>query len=217
MDAASATRPYRSTLRERQAKETRARVVRAAGDLFSRHGFQATTLAAIGREAGVSTETVKATASKAELLIAAFETTFAGVEGARSLADAPVAQGALARDDEDVLSAVVHVIATANADGHALWTVLLGAALSDEAVAAALEQILRQRRADFAMLVAEMAGRGARIEHPARVAAELSFLFSPEGYQQLVTQSGWTRAEYTRWLHGESSRVMGIRTDSVTS
>ena len=91
----STARVYRSELRARQARETRARIIAAAGELFARQGYQATTIAAIARAAGVSGETVKTAASKAELLIAAFEVTFSGYEGAESLTDTDVAAGVL--------------------------------------------------------------------------------------------------------------------------
>lgn len=205
-------RAYRSALRATQAAQTRHRVVTAAAELFAARGFQATTMAAIAHAAGVSTETVKATASKPDLLIAAFEVTFSGAEGERSLTTTPVAADLADIADlpgDALLSAVVEAIATANERGYALWTVLLGAALSDDTVAAALHTILAQRQADYALLVAELQARGAAVTDPERLAAELSFLLSPEGYQQLVVQSGWTREKYVAWLHAEVARHGG--------
>lgn len=207
MSSASSPRAYRSSLREQQARTTRARVLDAAGTLFSQHGFQATTMAAIAREAGVSAETVKATASKAELLLGAFERIFAGDEGQRSLADAPVSQGFADVAPDALVPAVLEVIATANERGHALWTVLMGAALSDPAVDDALRGILAQRRADYARLVDLLIDGGARIADPQAAAAELSFLLSPEGYQQLVVQSGFSREHYVAWLRRGVDRV----------
>ncbi|WP_114558586.1 TetR/AcrR family transcriptional regulator [Desertihabitans aurantiacus] len=194
-------RAYRSELRAQQAEETRRRVVRAAAELFARTGYQSTTLAAIARTAGVSTETVKGQGSKAALLLAAFETTFAGSEGRTSLADTEVGAGVLEVPDEQFLPAVVEILATANERGHALWTVVLAAALSDPVVAEALEQILQRRHADLLRLLDELRRRGiASPDAPDSVAAELSFLGSPEAWQQLVVQSGWAREAYTAWL-----------------
>lgn len=200
--AAGTPRAYRSELRARQAKETHARIVAAAARLFAAQGYQATTIAAIAREAGVSAETVKTTASKAELLLAAFEVTFSGSEAAESLADTAVAAGVLDVPDELFLDAVVERIVTANARGHALWTVLLGAALSDPVVDAALQGMLRHRAADCRRLVDEVRARGlsAPVDDPEATAQVVSFLLSPEGYQQLVVQSGWDEARYTTWL-----------------
>jgi AcrR family transcriptional regulator len=205
-----APRAYRSTLREQQALATRLRVIRAAGDQFSASGFHATTMASIARAAGVSTETVKATASKSELLVAAFEVTFAGAEGRQTLTDTPAGEGVLDLPPEQFLGAVLGAIAAANERGHALWTVVLGAALSDPAVFDALGAILDRRRGDYRLLVDELIARGARVPDAAHAADELSFLLSPEGYQQLVVQSGWTRDAYVAWLHEGVARLTAV-------
>lgn len=183
----------------------------AAADLFATQGYQSATLAAIGRAAGVSTETVKAAASKAELLIAAFEVTFSGEEDAPSLTDTEVAAGILDLPDDVFLDAVVAGIADANSRGHALWTVLVGAAASDPVVDGALQGILTRRAADYARLVEELVRRGfaADLPDPAVTAAAVSFLLSPEGYQQLVAQSGWTPARYTAWVRQAMLREVG--------
>jgi len=197
----AAPRAYRSELRARQARETRARIVAASARLFATQGYQATTIAAIAREAGVSAETVKTTAAKAELLIAAFEVTFSGSEGADSLTDTEVAAGVLDLPDDVFLDAVLTQITTANARGHGLWTVLLGAALSDPVVDEALRRILERRSADYRGLVSELVRRGiAAPADEASTADALSFLLSPESYQQLVAQSGWTADRYATWL-----------------
>ncbi|MGX1792297.1 TetR/AcrR family transcriptional regulator [Microbacterium sp. NPDC055312] len=200
----STARVYRSELRARQARETRARIIAAAGELFARQGYQATTIAAIARAAGVSGETVKTAASKAELLIAAFEVTFSGYEGAESLTDTDVAAGVLELPDDVFLDAVLAQITDANARGHRLWTVLLGAALSDERVDEVLTQILHRRADDYRRLVDELIARGlaAPKAAPQATAATLSFLLSPESYQQLVAQSGWDADTYMQWLRG---------------
>lgn len=198
----SAPRAYRSELRARQAQETRARIVAAAARLFATQGYQATTIAAIAREAGVSAETVKTTAAKADLLIAAFEVTFSGSEAAETLTDTDVAAGVIDLPDDVFLDAVLGTISTANARGHGLWTVLLGAALSDPVVDEALRRILDHRAADYRLLVSELLRRGIAapgIDESA-AADSLSFLLSPEGYQQLVAQSGWTPERYAGWL-----------------
>lgn len=202
MTSDTSPRAYRSALRARQAQETRRRVVEAAARLFATRGYAATTLAGIAREAGVSTETVKTTAAKSELLIAAFEVTFAGTESADSLTDTEVGRGVLDLPDAALLDAVVGQIALANARGHALWTVLLGAAASDPVVHTALRAILARRAVDYRRFVDELVARGLAptVADPDATAAALSFQLSPEGYQQLVMQSGWTPERYTAWL-----------------
>ncbi|MEE6311521.1 TetR family transcriptional regulator, partial [Plantactinospora veratri] len=67
------TRTYRSELRDRQAAETRRRVVEAAIEVFGQHGYQAATFAQIARRAGVSVETVRRHGPKAAIMWAAVE------------------------------------------------------------------------------------------------------------------------------------------------
>jgi AcrR family transcriptional regulator len=201
-DSPVATRAYRSELRASQAAQTRARIVAAAAEQFSSSGYAATTLAAIARAAGVSVETVKTTASKAELLLAAFEIAFSGAEARNSLTDTPAGAGVLDVPDDEFEAAVIGRIVDANARGHALWTVLLGAGLSDGIVAEALDGMLERRAADFRTLVAELSRRGlvsASVDTDV-LAAELSFFLSPEGYTQLVAQWGWSLDQYRDWL-----------------
>lgn len=198
----STARPYRSALRTRQAEETRARIVAAAARLFAAQGYQATTISAIAKEAGVSAETVKTTAAKAELLIAAFEVTFSGSEAAETLADTEAGSGLTTLPDDVFLDAVIAQIGAANERGHALWTVLLGAALSDPVVDAALQRILENRAADYRGFAAELQRRGiVDSDHDGDALADvLSFLLSPESHQQLVVQSGWSQERYRSWL-----------------
>jgi AcrR family transcriptional regulator len=184
--------------------------VEASASLFATGGYQATTLAAIARAAGVSAETVKAAASKAELLLSAFELTFSGSERAEGLADSEIGAGVVDLPDDRFADAVLERITVANARGHGLWTVLLGAALSDPVVDAALRDILTRRAADYRLLVTELQRRGLARESESvdQTAAELSFLLSPEGYQQLVAQSGWSEDAYRAWLRAGLDRVL---------
>jgi hypothetical protein len=150
----------------------------------------------------VSVETVKAAAPKSELLIAAFEVTFAGTEGGRPFPETPVGAGLMDIPDEQFVPAVVGRIAEANARSFALWTVLVGAALSDPTVEAALQAMLERRRESFLGFAGELQRRGIISAQADTTALSdvLSFQFSPEGFQQLVAQSGWSRTRYVDWL-----------------
>ena len=211
MSEQTISRSYHSELRAEQAQRTRERIMQAAAHEFGTSGYQATTMAAIARSAGVSTETVKAAGSKAELLIRSFETVFALQEGADSLADSPAAAGLLDAREATVLNAVIDVIASANARSRRLWTQLVAASLSDRLVDQALQRLLASRRRDYRLLVDELDARGlVRPDVDAEpAAAELSFLMSPEGYQQLVDQTGWTETRYREWLTAAVRRTIG--------
>src|SRR5438477_8281 len=57
-DRATPRRRYDSRRRREQAEGTRRAILEAAGRLFERHGYAATTMAAIAGEAGVALKTV---------------------------------------------------------------------------------------------------------------------------------------------------------------
>jgi AcrR family transcriptional regulator len=65
------TRSYRSPRRREQAEATRQAVLLAGRDLFERHGYAGTTVAAVARRARVSVDTVYASVGrKPQLLLA---------------------------------------------------------------------------------------------------------------------------------------------------
>ncbi|MGI5241591.1 helix-turn-helix domain-containing protein [Dactylosporangium sp. CA-139066] len=73
MTASKRSREYHAPRRVAQAAATRAAIETAAGRLFARHGYAATTVAAIAEEAGVTPKSVYAVADKPGLLLLALE------------------------------------------------------------------------------------------------------------------------------------------------
>jgi TetR/AcrR family transcriptional regulator, regulator of autoinduction and epiphytic fitness len=81
------SRPYDTSNRARQARETRRRIVEAAARLFVRDGYAATSISAIAAEARVAVPTVYASLrSKANVLRAVVELTVRGDDDAAPLA-----------------------------------------------------------------------------------------------------------------------------------
>jgi AcrR family transcriptional regulator len=79
METVKTPRSYDSTRRRAQARQNRDAVLDAAGTLFLRNGYAATTVAAIAAEAGVSVETVyKAFGNKPGLVRALADAAMAG-------------------------------------------------------------------------------------------------------------------------------------------
>jgi AcrR family transcriptional regulator len=201
------TRPYRSTLRQEHAQQTRRRILEAAADVFSARGYASASLADIAAAAGVSVESVKVHGPKRALLLSAFELTFGGEAGESSLTERPEIAAIAALDDpERMLAELVPFIAAANARTSGLWATFTAAARDDAAVGAALAGLLERRHADYAAMVGLLGERGtasiARLDAKGRreLADALSFVMSPEGHQQLVGESGWSFRRYTAWL-----------------
>ncbi|RXZ47253.1 TetR family transcriptional regulator [Agromyces fucosus] len=205
----SPSRSYRSTLRAEQAAATRRRILAAAGASFASAGYAGTSLADIAREASVSVETVKLNGPKRELLLASFEQAFAGDEGHEGIAEREVGRRIMeVGDPDELLAAWVRFVAEANARAGRLWRSLVSAGTSDPLVREALDAQQVRRHADFRAAIDLFVERGMhRGDAPSdaerdRLADVLSFLASPEGYEQLVDGAGWSQPEFEAWLAG---------------
>jgi Bacterial regulatory proteins, tetR family. len=201
--ASPGRRPYRSELRTAQAAETRARILTAAAAEFSRRGYAGTSIPAIAAAAGVSPETVKLQGAKHELLLAAFELTFAGREGAAPIADDESVRAALPELTPDEAPAFfAGLVAEFSARGAGLWAAFTAAARSDDAVAAVYRDLIERRLEDHRRVVDALAAHGLVTSAVPRdeLAASLAHLASPEGYLLLVEDYGWSVDRYRAWL-----------------
>ena len=125
-------RPYRSQLRERQAAETRHRVIEAAVALFSRQGFPATTVAQIAKQAGVSVETVQKHGPKSELLRHAVELAAFGVEGETDIFATDAGRAILgARSSDEFATVLGRLVVGINAPAAGVWMTVVGVAHGD--------------------------------------------------------------------------------------
>jgi AcrR family transcriptional regulator len=195
-------RTYSSPKREADAARTRAAIVDAAATLFARDGYPATTMKAIAAEAGVSVQSVHLTGSKAALLIAAFERTFAGDEGRHSLSERPAMVEILARSDlDDVVDGWLDFVAEANRRTARISRAMSVAADIDPLAAEVVADLDARRRRDLGLAAGWAVGRG--LLAPARAdqaADELNYLVGPETYDFLVLRSGWSDERYRAWM-----------------
>jgi AcrR family transcriptional regulator len=204
-DVNPARRGYRSALRERQAAATREAVLTAARELFVAQGYGATTVDEIARRAGVSKPTVFSAVGNKQEVLAALCTIALG-DGDEALTGAEPGPSARVVGELDARRAleleVEHL-----ADGWSRYAevreVLRGAASSGEP---ALQELWlaaeRQRRTAARRLVDVLAGKGPlRDDLDRAAAADIVWLLSAaDNYRALVSERGWTRAHYERWL-----------------
>ena len=202
-------RRYRSPLRDRQAAQTRERILDAAAACFGSAGYGRTTLSAIAAQAGVSAETVQANGPKRALLVSSFERVFTGDEGSHQIAERAVGEQILAAPDLAAMRAgIVGFVVAANARSAALWRAYVSAADGDPEVMASLDDMYVRRRIDLTAAVGGLIARGAHIVDPERAVDVLSFLLSPEGYEQFVLRAGWSHEAYATWL---DDAIAGLR------
>ena len=197
-------RPYRSTLREEQARATRRAIVEAARDLFVDEGYTATTIDAVAARAGVSRKTVfTAVGGKAELLKLAWDWALVGDDEPVPMGERPEVQRMMRETDPRVLISLwatfVTTIAARVATLHAVLTV---GADADPDVAALNEVSERNLRFGALGFVSSLAALGAlRPGLEVGRAADIAVvLMDPMPCRRLVGDAGWTLEEYAAWV-----------------
>ena len=189
-------------MRQAEAARTRAAIVDAAASLFSRDGYPATTMTSIAREAGVSVQSVRLAGTKAALLVAAFERTFAGDEGRHSLSERPAMAEIMARaDSADALRGWLDYVAEANRRTAGLTQAMAVAAETDPVARAAVADLDARRRADIGLAARWAEERGMLPADAVEEATdELNHLVGPETYDFFVSRSGWGDVRYRAWM-----------------
>lgn len=198
----TSARPYDSSRRREQARQTRRALVEVARERFLDQGYASTTIAQVAAEVGVSVETIyKAFGSKAGLLKAVFDVSVAG-------------------DDQEVAIADRDFIARIQAEPAPRRKIEMYVAHLCESMprAAPVQLLARDARAadpDAAEVAAttraeQLAGMTlfARNLHDTgglRVSAAeardvLWTYFSAEVYEMLVLERGWSTKRYGRFL-----------------
>jgi TetR/AcrR family transcriptional regulator, regulator of autoinduction and epiphytic fitness len=204
MDSPVKSRPYESSNRARQARETRRRIVEAAARLFVREGYSATSVGAIADEAGVAVPTVYATLrSKANILRAVVELTVRGDDEALPLSSrADWREIERRRDPREKLALFAHV--------HRRICDREAAVFAQLEAAAGADSEATQMLAEHDRLRYETQSRLARGLHRRRQlkpglgagdAADVIWtLASERTYLALVRDRGWEAERYERWV-----------------
>jgi AcrR family transcriptional regulator len=201
----STNRPYRSSLRENRAQDTRRRIRQAALTLFEADGFATTTVAQIARAAGVSAPTVYAVfGSKAGIvreMMDELEQLAGGDEAAERI---------LGETDPALqLTHFVHWIRLLFERGAPILRAA-AAARTDPEVAAMTDVGDARRREGAGMLVEGWAARGAvRADLDLVVAAETFWLLtSAQVYFLSIDDLGWSPDHYEHWLGATLARQL---------
>lgn len=198
-------RPYRSPLREEQARRTRQAVVVAARDLFLADGYAATTMQAVADAAGVATDTVyHVFRTKRGLLKAVLDVTIGGDDEDVALLDRRGPQAVRREPDQRrQIALFAHGMTEQLERVRPLDDVLRQAAAVDPEVAALREDLqLRQRRTAMTAVVGWIAANGSLRTGltDEDAAAVVWTLTSPEVHQMLREAWGWRRDRYRSWL-----------------
>jgi AcrR family transcriptional regulator len=206
------TRPYRSPLRDEQARATRRRIVDAGRELFLERGYGPTTIDAIAERAEVSRKTVfTSVGGKAAVLKLAFDWSLAGDDEPVAIADRPEVRKMMIEPNPAILvdewAAKSAVLAARVA---ALHHVLVVAADADPEAAALLATLDQQRARGahaFVTRLHTIGGLRSSLD-PDRASAIADLLMDPLPYWRLVQLRGWTTAEYTEYLQEAAAAAL---------
>ena len=186
-------RRYTSEIRDEQARRTRRAIVAAAHDLFLARGYAATTVDAIAQAAHVSRRTVfNSAGGKAALLKLAWDWAIVGDDEPIPLADRPAVKAIQAEPDpHKALALWAQMVVEIAARAAPIAEVLTAAADAD-----------RDRTFGATAFTRYLASRDGLAPGITRqYAADLCWaLMDPHLYRLLVTQRGWTAADFTQWL-----------------
>ncbi|HUR51453.1 MAG TPA: helix-turn-helix domain-containing protein [Mycobacteriales bacterium] len=195
-------RPYDSSRRQEQARQTRRAVLAAAHDLFVSQGYARTTIAEVASAAGVSVETVYAAfRNKPALLQRVWDVTVGGDDREVLLHERPEVQAIRAEAD---LTKRLHAqarfsTATARRIGP-FMRALEAAAGADAAAAAILADVHRQRYDGIGVMAREAAATG-QLAVSEQVCHDLVWATTDSTlWHRLVVERGWTDEQYAAHL-----------------
>lgn len=182
----------------------RGAVIDAAQRLFVERGYGPTTVDAISAASDVPPATVyRLFVSKLGILRALIDRSVAGSDDAAPLADQPAAQELFADPDPARrLAGFAAICSEVNARTEPLYRILVSAAESDPDAASLLTERTRHRSAGQDQIARSLAEAGSLTPGLSeRDAADIIHaLMSPEVYQLLVIDRGWTPRRYEHWL-----------------
>ena len=195
-------RRYDASRRQQQAGENRARIVTSARSLFLAKGYAEAAMPEIAKAAGVSVQTVyKAFANKATLLKAVFDVSVAGDDEPVPMAERDVI-GAI-RAAPDAARKLAMYFAHVAELAHRVMPVQLlarDAAGADRAAADVWAQMRAETLTAMTYFATDLVATGQVRGSVEDVRDILWTYHSPELYDLLVRERGWSQRRYGEFL-----------------
>lgn len=187
-----------------RTRRTRAAVLEAAQALFLERGYAATTIEAISEASDTPQPTVyRLFSSKLGILKSVLDISIGGDDKAVAVADRPQVRALLSdADPHSRLAGFAALLRELLGRAAPVYRILADAARSDEAAAALLAEIARQRQEGQRRIARSLArSNSLRPGLKERDAADIIHaLASPDVYGLLVLDRGWSGDRYERWL-----------------
>jgi AcrR family transcriptional regulator len=195
-------RRYSSPLRADQAEQTRRRILSSAFSLFAKGGYAGTTIAAVADDAGVSPETIyQAFGGKRGLLEGAIEMAIDGAEDGGPSQERWRAAVAELSGASERLEMIVDYSCRILARTRPLHSVIRGAADKEPFAAELGRRLLNERLSAQTERIATYLAADLRPGLSVEEAGQrYCVLASPELYNLLTAELGWTADQHREWL-----------------
>jgi AcrR family transcriptional regulator len=184
--------PYR----QRQAEETRRRIVAAARRLFAERGYAATSIEAVAEDVGVAVRTVYAAFGNKIAILGAICDEWLSDANVITL----VMAAADAPDPRQVLGLLAQAARQQWESGGDILDMTQAAAAVDSKIATLLRGWAGDREKGMGMAVKRISPQLRRGMDTRRANAVVRALTAPAVYLSLVSDSGWTAQQYQQWL-----------------
>ena len=197
-------RAYDGSRRREQARARRLAVVQAARELFETGGFRQTTIAAIAKRAGVSSESIyKTFGTKAALAKAVFDLELAGDDEPVPIAERPAVQAI--RDEPDVrrkITLFAEGLAQRQARSAAVQILIRDGRHVDDSLAPVWAALQREGLTGMTALGRHLLDTGKLREGLTieQVRDILWNYLAIDAYERLVLIQGWSQQRYSNWL-----------------
>ena len=204
------TRSYSSSVRDEQARRTRARIVQAADELFREKGYAKATMKDIAERAGVARDTVHAAfGNKAALIPAMVDLRLVPDEAVANVAEGPEAQ-AVRNETDPVrqLELFAEFITKFNVVLRPVFDVMRSAAASEPAVAETLATLEQNRMGNMRVYAGWFAARGPLRMSEAAAADTIFAIVSPDVGRLLCEELGWSRRKHAAWVADMLKRAL---------
>src|SRR5258707_10220028 len=191
-------RPYKSLVRQRQASDTRRRIVEVTAQLLQSEGYAGMTIEAIAQRAEVSAQSVYAIfKSKTGVLTELLDQSTFGADYENA-----VRQALGARDPESRLRLAAPIARQIHDAQSATFDLLRGAGVVAPELAKLEQQreCLRYERQEKMIISLREAGR-LRPALDYGIARDIFWMFTGRDvYRMLVRERGWSPQKYQDWL-----------------
>ena len=205
-------RRYDTSGRRETARRNRRNVLAAARRQFLETGYAGTTLAAIAAEAGVSVETIyKGFRNKPGLLKAVFDVAVVGDDEPVPLQQRDSVRRNMAEPDpRRKLAAYADHLAELQPRAAPVQLLARSAAATDDEIEAVWHQMREERLMGMTAFARHLDEHGhLRTGVSVEEARDILWTYnSPDLYELVVLQRGWSPARYARWI--EASLVAAL-------